>query len=231
MSLEKRYLSMRLQGPLQSWGFNSRFSQRKTGLFPTKSAIAGLCCGALGIDRGSDREEAFLRQFANIDFTVVAIPRILPNAFSGTKRQVSVSRMRDYHTVQGTRKADGGTKDCQITNREFLTDADFGGVLFGERSLIDMIANALKNPIWGVWLGRKTCIPTAPIFVGLYEDDASAFMPLIGNRSVHEFAGQSDCRQFQLAHDSIPDNASNFGTHTRTFLPRRVQSWRGQPCE
>ena len=42
---------MRLAGPMQSWGIRSRFSNRDTGLEPSRSGVTGLLCAALGRSR------------------------------------------------------------------------------------------------------------------------------------------------------------------------------------
>ncbi len=47
MLSDNRFLALRLEGPLQSWGFDSQYSRRSTGLMPTKSALAGMCCADL----------------------------------------------------------------------------------------------------------------------------------------------------------------------------------------
>ena len=75
-------------------------------------------------------------------------------------RSLAVRRLHDYHTVQETKKADGGIKDCHITHRQYLTDASFGAVMEGNAALLEEIAIALDNPVWGIWLGRKACIPS-----------------------------------------------------------------------
>ena len=41
-------LLLALEGPLQSWGTSSRFSERGSGLEPSKSGVIGLLCAALG---------------------------------------------------------------------------------------------------------------------------------------------------------------------------------------
>ena len=41
-------LLLRLEGPMQSWGTQSRFRDRDTGLEPSKSGVIGLLCAALG---------------------------------------------------------------------------------------------------------------------------------------------------------------------------------------
>ena len=60
-----KFLALRLSGVLQSWGYNSEYTYRNTGLFPTKSAVLGLCCAAKGLNRGSDEEREFLEAVAD----------------------------------------------------------------------------------------------------------------------------------------------------------------------
>ena len=47
-------LLLRLAGPMQSWGVESRFTVRDTGLEPSKSGVVGLLCAALGRRRDAD---------------------------------------------------------------------------------------------------------------------------------------------------------------------------------
>ena len=47
-------LLIRLSAPMQSWGTQSRFTVRDTGLEPSKSGVLGLICAAVGIDREDD---------------------------------------------------------------------------------------------------------------------------------------------------------------------------------
>src|SRR5512138_2038795 len=101
MSSDKFYLALRLVGPLQSWGFDSQYNRRNTGLMPTKSAIAGICCAALGLPRGSVGEQEFLASFGKVSMTAIAIPR------NRAKSELAVRRLQDYHTVQNTRTAEG----------------------------------------------------------------------------------------------------------------------------
>ena len=151
MSSEKSFLALRLEGPLQSWGFDSQYNRRNTGLMPTKSAIAGICCAALGLPRGSEEEKEFLGLFATVRMTAIAIPR------KAVKKELPVRRLQDYHTVQNTRRASGAVNnDCVLTYRQYLTDAAFGVLLEGSKTLLTQIADALVDPVWGIWLGRKT---------------------------------------------------------------------------
>ena len=47
-------LLLRLCGPMQSWGVQSRFSVRDTGLEPSKSGVVGLLAAALGRPRDAE---------------------------------------------------------------------------------------------------------------------------------------------------------------------------------
>ena len=68
------WLLLWLEGPLQSWGQDSKFGRRDTLAFPTKSGVLGLVCAALGAG-GEQRE--LLEEFATLPQTVIAYARQL----------------------------------------------------------------------------------------------------------------------------------------------------------
>ena len=223
MSYDKRFLVLHLESPLQSWGFDSQYNRRNTGLMPTKSAIAGMCCAAFGLPRGSDKEQEFLSSFRTVRMTAIAIPRY------GVKKELPVRRLQDYHTVQNTRRANGSiNKDCVLTHRQYLTDAAFGILLGGDSVLLGEIATALANPKWGIWLGRKTCIPSAPVFVGLKESRDDALHLLIGEKPLQSFTRQEEVENFVDGRDSLPDTPVSFASERRMFSPRRVRTLQGK---
>lgn len=217
MSSDNGVLALRLEGPMQSWGCDSQFNRRDTGFIPTKSGVAGMCCAALGHDRGSDAEQRFLESFNRLVMTAFAIPR------APGLNEVSIRRLTDYHTVQNTRTADGKNKDCHITHRTYLLDASFGVLLEGVRVFLQPLAQALADPVWGIWLGRKTCIPSAPVLVGLYNTQDEALHAQVGNRPLSSFTRQQDVSFFSEGRDSLSDNALSFASSARRFAPRRVQ--------
>lgn len=178
------YLLLYFTGPMQSWGQSSRFHTRVTQPHPTRSAVTGMICAAMGVDR-SDTEVP--KQLATLKMeTLVLEPGL---------------RWMDFHTVGGGYgpdqqqcvpiRADGSKglksgKGCVITKREYLSDAVFAAILSGNETLIEVSCAALENPVWGIWLGRKSCPPTMPICQGVHasRDEALARLAELGHPKI-----------------------------------------------
>lgn len=158
-------LLLRLEGPIQSWGTRSRWDVRDTGLEPTKSGIIGLLGCAFGYLRQDPRLE-------DLDRSLIYSVRVDSPGVIST----------DFHTVSGYhRLANGGYKfqggtassmstaihsveNTIVSHRDYLHDARFLVGLEGEHSLLLEIEKKLTAPTWPLFLGRKSCIPTRPIF-------------------------------------------------------------------
>jgi CRISPR system Cascade subunit CasD len=149
-------LLMRLAGPMQSWGTRSRFTNRDTGLEPSKSGVVGVLCAALGWPRESETFE-------------IAGSRYKLEKFSRQLRMaVRVDRegrlMRDYHTAQNVRRADTkGIQDTVLSERFYLADADFLVGLEGDRAFLERLDAALRRPVWPLFLGRKAFLASLPV--------------------------------------------------------------------
>ena len=153
-------LALLLDGPMQSWGHSSRFERRTTALHPTRSGVFGLIAASLGIDKYGPDEASQLARFAPLRVTTVTLPR--RNRRGG---ELLIRRLEDYHTVTGIRRASGKVDDDATvqTYRHYLLDARFGVLIEGPLALLEEIAAALRDPKWGVWLGRKCCLPATPV--------------------------------------------------------------------
>ncbi len=143
---------------------------------------------------------------ATTQMTAIAIPR------KAIRKELPVRRLQDYHTVRNTKTAEGKSKDCHITHRQYLTDASFGVLLEGAKSLLKKITDAMTNPVWGIWLGRKTCIPSAPVLAGLKENRDDALRLIIGDEALELFIRQEEVADFVEGHDSLPDAPVSFAT-------------------
>ncbi len=151
-------LLLRLAGPLQSWGIQSRFTERDTGREPSKSGVIGLLCAALGRERYEIVDDlASLKMIVRVDNEGVI--------------------KKDYHTSMDVIRAHGkNTKDCELSNRYYLSDADFLVALSGDATLLESVHNALQQPHWQIFLGRKSFVPSVPLYIpdGLYPDETDA---------------------------------------------------------
>jgi CRISPR system Cascade subunit CasD len=223
-------LALLFDGPLQSWGFASRFQCRTTGLHPTKSGVIGLICAAMGLAKGSVEEAATLPELAKLRMTSITIARQKTNSWSAESEDLSVRRLEDYHTVLETRRASGTmNKDAVVTRRQYLLDARFGAILKGDHALLERVVAALQNPRWGVWLGRKNCIPAAPIYRGMFATQTDAQMALIGDTPLEAFTVVTEVERFDEGTDSLADQPVSFGDDTssgpdkRQFAIRRIK--------
>src|SRR5437667_11339910 len=88
-------LALQLDGPMQSWGFASRFTRRTTALFPTKSGIVGLLAAAMGVDKFRSDETETIAHLAALRCTVLTLPRLQRG------EPLPVLRLEDFHTIGG----------------------------------------------------------------------------------------------------------------------------------
>lgn len=181
-----RYMLLWLEAPLQSWGHDSKFGRRDTLNFPTKSGVLGLICSALGA--GGEQCE-LLAGFAALNQTVLSFVRSRDKGGEPIKLDRE-PLLRDFHMVgsgyddkdpwasllipktsEGKKAVGGGAK---MTYRYYLQDAHFAVLLQVPGENADAIAEAMQNPAWDVYLGRKNCAPTDFIFRGLYAEETEA---------------------------------------------------------
>jgi CRISPR system Cascade subunit CasD len=158
-------LFLRLEGPLQSWGGRTIGRFRRTEPVPTKSGVFGLLGAALGLERRRFNER--LREFDALRLAV------------RVDRAGSIAQ--DFQTVGarlGVIAADGKVKktastgqlEAIVSPREFLVDASFLAILEGPAGLIEELGEAVRRPVWPLYLGRKRCIPGTPVFAGIARD-------------------------------------------------------------
>jgi CRISPR system Cascade subunit CasD len=181
-------LAFFIDSPLQSWGTSSRFQRRETGAFPSKSGIVGMLAAALGVDKQASGEAARLRELCELCLTVLAVPK---------EGHVSVTRLQDFHTIGGgydktdpvakrriPHRAAGPVFGTVITHRAYLTDARFIAVLEGDGGTLAQCVSALENPVWGIWFGRKACLPASPLAPVMAADIRAALETLAGRLGV-----------------------------------------------
>lgn len=166
------YLILRLEAPLQAWGDVAMDPRRPTRAFPSRSGLTGLLASALGWRyRDADR--------------TTALQDALRYAVREDRRPDPI---RDYQTADlgaigdsgwtrwgvesrgGSAAARSGT---QILDKFYLADGAFTVALGfaeeaatlpgGGRVTLDDLERALRRPARPVFLGRRGCLPAAPL--------------------------------------------------------------------
>ncbi len=213
--MHQKVLALYFDGPLQSWGYQSRFERRTSLPYPTRSGVIGLLCAAIGIDRGDS--EGLQRLDKSIGMVIFVFG-------------VS-STITDYHTVGGgydrrfqsqsiVRSADGKIGKTVQTYREYLQDSRFAVLVRADEGLLEELCAALVDPKWGIWLGRKSCIPACPVAQGVMsEQDALQHLSRLAKCKPTRKIWEVD--RFDEGTDTILDRAVDF--LTRRFEPRRVE--------
>ncbi len=210
-------LLLRASAPLQSWGVDSRFAVRDTGREPSKSGIVGLLAAALGRGRDAPLEDlAALRMGVRVD--------------------QAGSILRDFQTAGtgGYYKASGQVERTNVIpgNRYYLQDARFlVGLAGGDLAFLQNLQEALANPVWSLYLGRKACPPGEPVWLedglkaGMDLEQALAGYPWLG--PAHVPPDRRPERLSLMIEDPAgeivrPDQPVSFHEMDRRYAPRRV---------
>ncbi len=151
-------------GAMQSWGTQSRFGLRETGLEPSKSGVVGLLCAALGKPRDEREGDGF--------------PTLA--ALAALRLGVRVDRpgvmLKDYQTIGGGMDAKA---NAILSRRFYLADASFLvglearrpeeefllGLLHGKEKLAGTVHGDLRRPHWQLCLGRKAFVPGESVWL------------------------------------------------------------------
>ncbi|MER7128243.1 type I-E CRISPR-associated protein Cas5/CasD [Streptosporangium saharense] len=140
-------LLMQLAGPLQSWGASSRFARRTTEAAPTKSGVIGLLAAAEGRLRTDDIDDLAALRF-------------------GVRIDQRGTLLRDFHTAHHF----AGGEAMPVSERFYLTDAVFVAGIEGEGETVERLYRALREPVFPLYLGRRSCPPSRPVELRTHHD-------------------------------------------------------------
>lgn len=144
-------LLLRLAGPMQAWGDSSRFSRRDTRMFPTKSGVLGLLAAAEGRRRTDPIEDLARLRF-------------------GVRVDQPGSLLRDFQTAINW---DTG-RSMPLSYRYYVADAAFVAGVEGDPSLLEALAGRIQNPHFPLYLGRRSCPVTDPVFLSISDSSLEA---------------------------------------------------------
>lgn len=141
-------LLLKFRAPMQAWGVQSRFATRATHHEPTKSGVIGLLAAAQGRRRADPVED-----LADLQF--------------GVRVDQPGTLVRDFQTAIDWRT----TKSQPLTQRYYLSDAVFLGAVSGPEPLLEGLADAVRRPVFPLFLGRRSCPAGPDLLLGLRDGD------------------------------------------------------------
>jgi CRISPR system Cascade subunit CasD len=227
---------LRLGSVLQAWPSAARLRYRTGSEAPLLSTMVGLISGMYGVVRGGR----------------------LPNSSGITGLAVRIDRpgqvLEDYHIITPLPKAryswlsEGDQKkatfqvlkangsfreDPVVTKRYYRQDAE--ALLMIEHEEDSDIAERAKNPMWQIFIGRKSCPPSWPFYLGTVTDNLESALGKFPTISKQE---QVQCVMYDQpkilqAHNKkdfaqSPDGLGEFlmsSSHFITVSPPHVSQW------
>lgn len=161
------WLVFQLYGMMASWGDIAVGEFRSSWDHPTRSAVIGLLCAALGIRR--DEEErlgavanGYRFSFrVNKDGTPIRDYHTIQVPASGTGRNRKI-----FHTRKEELSVSGDQISTILSSRDYLCDSGYTVFVSplpdAPHSLMDLQQH-LRNPVFTLYLGRKSCPLSIPL--------------------------------------------------------------------
>ena len=187
--METSFLLLWFEAPLQSWGADSKFGRRDSLNFPTKSGVLGLLLCALG---ATGEQKELLERLAPLKQTAISYVRTIIKKNNTVDKEDREPLLMDFHMVGSgydnddfwqslliPKKSDGSSAvggGAKMTYRYYLQDAKFAVLLEIPNDLSATFSNALINPVYDIYLGRKNCVPTDFVYRGTFENENDAFV-------------------------------------------------------
>ena len=162
----RQFLIFNLAGPMAAWGEAAPGESRATALRPTRSALLGLLASALGLRRGDEEGQRALAR----------------DLLFGIRVEKTGEVVSDYHTVQTVKLPRGlvaTTRRDQVvltgrhrlptilSRRNYQAEAAYSvGVCQTSASArwnLGDLEQALDEPAFPLFLGRRSCPPGLPL--------------------------------------------------------------------
>lgn len=185
MSATHRWLHLRLSAPLMAFGGVAIDHIGPTRDFPSASALTGLFANALGWRRDEAPAHQALQDRLIFGAVIAHQGRLLTDSQNAKLE----GNEQGWTTWGYPEKRAGATYDSpHRRRRDYLADHDCRVVLRlapadggTEAPDIDRLAAALERPARPLFIGRKPCLPAAPLMAGWVEGaDVPAALKALG---------------------------------------------------
>ncbi|AXR74410.1 MULTISPECIES: type I-E CRISPR-associated protein Cas5/CasD [Auritidibacter] len=204
-------LLLQFKGPLQSWGADSRYGIRQTHHVPTKSGTLGLLAAAQGRRRSDSLED-----LVALDF--------------GVRVDQPGSLLRDYQTAIDWNKQ----SNARLSQRYYLADALFVVSIGGEEQVLRRLEDAVRAPVFPLYLGRRNCPVSPDLVIGIRDGDVEEVLrsqPWMASQrhkktrpKTVELPLYRDALQSEIVEERVRDIPVSFDQTFRDYRWRTVTS-------
>lgn len=159
-----QFLMFRLYGPMASWGEIAVGESRHTAAYPGKSALLGLLAAALGITRSDELMHQEMAAEYRFGVKVISTGHLLRD-YHTTQVPDAVGKAQ-YHTRRDEIVKGKSRLGTSLSSREYRCDALFivaAGTGDNPPFGLEELSEALLNPRFHLYLGRKSCPLAAPL--------------------------------------------------------------------
>lgn len=160
------YLKLTLSSVLQYFSDTDSIALRttyNTSLYPTKRAIVGMIASALGYER-KDPRSAELYKKLDLKYSIVNEPVILNDFQTIKPLRCQQNYMNKFNKRNKFQTIDGAYQNKQLIKKiQYLQEAEYEVYVGGSDELLEEIYNAIRNPEYSLFIGKRSCIPNKPI--------------------------------------------------------------------
>ena len=171
-----QHLILNLESPLMAFGGETIDNYGVIGPFPAASMLTGLLANALGWRRVERQRHQDLQE------RLIFAARIDREPHGGVRmtdfQSAAINNTEQSWTTRGRPEGrGGGTYQNHLRYRDYWADMRVTVALrlnppSGDPTL-DKLADKLKNPERPLFIGRKPCLPSAPLFAGFSDSDTA----------------------------------------------------------
>lgn len=215
--MTQRWLHLRLTAPLMAFGGVTIDQVGPTRDFPSASALTGLLANALGWRREESTAHQALQDRLEFGALIAREGRLLTDnqnarvyeeepgwtTFGSPETRNKGTSYSNSPWPSQTGNQESRSWLTHRRRRDYLADHDCRVVLRllqGKGPDLDTVAAALDRPARPLFIGRKPCLPSAPVFAGWVDGiDARAALvalalpgralwPMKGDKACHDLA-------------------------------------------
>lgn len=168
-------LIFQLQATLSSWGEPAVGEHRHSAEYPSQSAMQGLLAAALGIDRDDDVAQKALRTSYRMAVGVLSQGRMLRDYHTAQVPSRTDLKKRPHATRRDELSLPKQALNTILSSRDYRQDAAALVAVQVEANApyrLMLLAQALKQPKFVLYLGRKSCPIAVPLHPSIVKADS-----------------------------------------------------------